>query len=98
MFSESRDLGRHATAMDLILDHRLLISVETGPADGQHRPPVTRNCAIRCQEDVDVYWSRQERWGFVSPRMKMESPVSAERSTMAWPPDLDGDEVWDRAS
>lgn len=98
MLSESRQLGRNATVMDMILDHRLLIKVADLPADGCHRSPVLRNHPPRCQADVDVYWAQQkERREFVSPTASknIEPPVSAERSTMAWPPNLDGDEVWD---
>lgn len=98
MFSESRQPGRNATIMDMILDHCLLIRVATLPADGRHRSPVPRNCALGCQADIGVYWIQQkERREFVSPGMRknIEPPVSAERSTMAWPPNLDGDEVWD---
>lgn len=97
-FPESRQLGRNATIMDMILDHRLLIKVADLPADGRHRSPVLRNHAPRCQADVDAYWAQQEeRREFISPT-NIEPPVSAERSTMAWPPNLDGDEVWDCAS
>ncbi|KAF8559180.1 hypothetical protein OG21DRAFT_1503639 [Imleria badia] len=98
MFSESRQPGRNATIMDVVLDHRLLISVSTLLANGRHRSPVPRNCALGCQADVDAYWAEQkESSEFVSTGVSkiIEPPVSAERSTMAWPPNLDGDGVWD---
>ncbi|KAF8138361.1 hypothetical protein EV363DRAFT_1520065 [Boletus edulis] len=68
-----------ATVMDMILDHRLLISVAALPADGHHR------------------FTEEERGKCVNPAMSknIEPPVSVERSTMAWPPNLDGNDVWD---
>lgn len=101
MFAESKQLGRDATAMDMILDHRLLINVAGLPTDGRRRSPAARNTAPRCQADIDAYWAQQEeRRKFISPitSNNIEPPVSAERSTMAWPPNFDGDGVWDSAS
>lgn len=101
MFSESRQLGGDTTAMGMILDHRLLISATGLPADGRHCSPVPRKYVPRCQAEVDAYWAQQEEIReFVSPtkRKNIEPPVSAVRSTIAWPPNLDGDEVWDSAS
>lgn len=100
MLPESWQLHSSVTIMDMILDHRLLIRMADLPADGRHRSPVRRNCAPRCQADVDAYWAQQEDREFVSPTVSknIAPPVSAERSTMAWPPSLDGDEVWDCAS
>lgn len=98
---ESWQLHSSTTIMDMILDHRLLIRMAGLPADGRRRSPVRRDCAPRSHVDVDAYLAQQEkRKEFVSPTMSknIEPPVSAERSTMAWPPGLDGDEVWDCAS
>ncbi|KAF8450641.1 hypothetical protein L210DRAFT_2402177 [Boletus edulis BED1] len=98
MFPEPRQLDRSATVMDMILDHRLLISVAALPADGHHRFTVPRNRALRCRADVDAYWAQEEERGkCVNPAMSknIEPPVSVERSTMAWPPNLDGNDVWD---
>lgn len=98
MFSELRLFGHDATIIDMVLDHRLMISVADQPADGRRRSAVPRNCALRCQANTNAYLVQQEeRSRFVSPVMNknIEPPVLAERSTIAWPPNLDGDEVWD---
>lgn len=94
MLAESRQLGRDATAMDMVLDHRLLIGLTDLPADGRHRSPAPHSCVMRSWADVGVYWVRQEEMkGFVGTTMSqnIEMPVSAMRSTTAWPPNLDGD-------
>lgn len=96
---ESEQLGREATVMDVILDHRLLVTrvVERHP-DRRHLPPVRPMYVFKCQEDIDAYWAQQgEREGNRGPTVSrnIEAQVSAERSTLPWPPNLDGDELWD---
>ncbi|KIL00513.1 hypothetical protein PAXRUDRAFT_191359 [Paxillus rubicundulus Ve08.2h10] len=93
---ESEQLGREVTVMDVVLDHRLLLTRAAELPPHHHR--VLPICKFECQGDIDGYWAWQGAGGdFVSEQASrhIEPRVSAERSTLTWSPSLDGDGVWD---